>query len=153
MKTALRVSVLILAVGLSSVTVRASSTPFIQGLVSGIELCPQSLCGAAVFTGFFKGRVGFNPWAIGTMTVAVQHGELPFVEDVCTPLGPGGWVLSAGFRKFEGGTTGELCYNGDNTWNIDVTMVITSGGSGTLNFDGTLDHNVFPPTVKGVITQ
>jgi hypothetical protein len=75
------------------------------------------------------------------------------VDGGCTPVGPGAWVLSAGFRKLEGGATGDLCYNGENTWDIDVVMTITSGGAGSLKFHGTLDHNVFPPTVKGTITQ
>ena len=153
MKTALRLSIVILAIAASSVTVRASSWPIISGQVSGIELCPQSLCGAAVFAGVFKGQVGFVPNTVGTIAVAVRHGRLPTVEDACTPIPEGVWALRTLLRKFEGVAAGQLCYNGDNTYHISVGMQITSGGSGPLNFEGTLDHNVFPPTVKGGITQ
>ena len=152
MKSALRLFIVIVAIAVSSVTVRASSWPIISGQVSGIELCPQAWCGVAVFTGVFKGQVGFFP-AIGTIAVAVHHGPLPVVEDACTPIPDGVWTLKTLLRKFEGVAAGELCYNGDNTFRIDVGMQITSGGSGPLHFEGTLDHNVFPPTVKGFITQ
>jgi hypothetical protein len=152
MKSALRLFIVIVAIAVSSVTVRASSWPIISGQVSGIELCPQAWCGVAVFTGVFKGQVGFFP-AIGTIAVAVHHGPLPVVEDACTPIPNGVWTLKTLLRKFEGVAAGELCYNGDNTFRIDVGMQITSGGSGPLHFEGTLDHNVFPPTVKGQIKQ
>jgi hypothetical protein len=153
MKSALRLAVVIVAIAVSSVTVRASSWPIISGQVSGIELCPQLWCGAAVFTGVFKGQVGIIQNTIGTIAVAVHHGQLPVVEDVCTPVPDGAWTLKTLFRKFEGVAAGVLCYNGDNTFDIDVDMQITSGGYGPLHFEGTLNHNVFPPTVKGHITQ
>jgi hypothetical protein len=153
MKTALRLSILIVAIAISSVTVRASSWPIINGRVSGLELCPQAWCGVAVFTGFFKGQVGVISNTLGTIAVAVHHGPLPTVKDACTPIPDGVWALKTLLRKFEGVTAGELCYNGDNTYHIDVDMQITSGGFGPLHFEGTLDHNVFPPTVKGDITQ
>lgn len=154
MKTALRLSVVIVAIAVSSVTVRASSWPIISGQVSGIELCPQSsFCGAAVFAGVFKGQIGFNPNAVGTIGVAVHHGELPVVQNLCTPIPDGVWTIRTLLRKFEGVTAGVLCYNGGNTYHISVGMQITSGGFGPLHFEGTLDHNVFPPTVKGDITQ
>ena len=152
MKPAIRILVII-AIVMTSVTARASA-PVVQGLVSGIELCPQSICGVAVFAGVFKGRIGINPFAIGTIAVAVHHGPLPFIEDVCTPVPDGVWVLSSGLRRIEGGAAGTLCYNGDNTWHISVDLVMTSPGtSGTLNLEGTLDHNKFPPTVQGLIFQ
>lgn len=156
MKSALRLSIVIVAIAISSVTVRASSLsswPVIRGQVSGIELCPQSFCTVAIFTGFFKGQVGFFANTVGTINVAVHHGPLPVVKDACTPIPDGVWALQTLLRKFEGVAAGVLCYNGDNTFRIDVGMQLTSGGVGQLHFDGTLDHNVFPPTVKGDITQ
>jgi hypothetical protein len=154
MKSALRLAIVIVAIAVSSVTVRASSWPIINGLVSGIELCPQAWCGVAVFTGIFKGQVGFIQNTIGTVAVAVHHGPLPVVEHACTPIFRDSvWTLKTLLRKFEGGAVGELCYNGGNTFHIDVDMQITSGGFGPLHFEGTLDHNVFPPTIKGHITQ
>ncbi len=118
MKTALRLSIVIIAIAVSSVTVRASSWPIISGQVSGIELCPQAWCGVAVFTGVFKGQVGFNHNAIGTIAVAVHHGPLPVVEDACTPIPDGVWTIKTLLRKFEGVAVGELCYNGGNTYHI-----------------------------------
>ena len=153
MKAALRVFIVVVAIAISSVTVRASSWPIIAGQVSGIELCPQAWCGVAVFTGLFKGQVGFISNTVGTITVAVHHGPLPVVQDLCTPIPDGVWALQTLLRRFEGVAAGELCYNGGNTYHIDVDMQITSGGLGPLHFEGTLDHNVFPPTVKGQITQ
>jgi hypothetical protein len=153
MKTAFRLSIVIIAIAVSSVTVRASSWPVINGQVSGIELCPQSWCGVAVFSGVFKGQIGFVQNAVGAIGVAVHHGPLPVFEDDCTPIPDGVWAIRTLLRKFEGLAVGELCYNGDNTYHISVGMQITSGGMGPLKFEGTLDHNVFPPTVKGDITQ
>jgi hypothetical protein len=153
MKQALRgiVAAVVIVVGAGSV--RADSIPVIRGQVSGLELCPQSLCGAAVFVGAFKGQVGFFRNTLGTIGVAVNHGPLPEVAGGCTPIPNGVWVMFAGLRRIEGLAAGGLCYNGDNTYSVSVGMLITSGGAGTLQFDGTLDHNVFPPTIQGTIDQ
>jgi hypothetical protein len=35
-----------------------ASRPTIEGEISGVELCPQVVCGAAIFTGTFQGEVG-----------------------------------------------------------------------------------------------
>ena len=153
MKVAVRILVLVTFVVATSITARASSIPVIQGHVFGLELCPQSLCGAAVFTAIFKGRIGFNPFALGTITAALNHGPLPVVEDDCTPISGGDWILLAGFRRIVGTATGELCYNGDNTFHIDVALQLTEGGTGLAHFGGILDHNVFPPTAIGRIVQ
>src|SRR5262245_23948317 len=96
MKTAFRLSILVVAIAISSVTVRASSFgswPVISGQVSGLELCPQSFCTVAVFTGIFKGQVGFFANTAGTISVAVHHGPLPVVKDACTPIPDGVWAL------------------------------------------------------------
>ena len=61
----------------TSVTVRADSLPVIEGAVSGIELCQQLDCGAAVFLGVFKGQVGVNPHAIGAIFAGITHDDLP----------------------------------------------------------------------------
>jgi len=142
----------VLAVG--SIPVQASSVPRIQGRVAGIELCPQSLCGAAVFVGLFRGQVGANPFAIGSMAVAVNHDPLPDVEDEAAITG-GLWQLQLlNGRRFVGAVTGgSLFNNGDNTYHVSVNMLLTSGGTGTLSFEGTLSHNVFPPTINGIISQ
>lgn len=133
--------------------VRADSLPVIAGAVFGVELCPQSLCGTAVFVGVFSGRVGFNPYALGTIGVAVHHGPLPEIAGDCTPIPDGVWELRVGLRRFRGTAAGGLCYNGDNTYGVAVTMELQAGGIGNTTFEGTLDHNVFPPTIVGVIAQ
>jgi len=43
--------------------------------------------------------------------------------------------------------------NGGNTFTVDMTMVLLRGGVGTLQFTGLLNHNVFPPTIIGTISQ
>jgi hypothetical protein len=153
MKLALRTLIVASVIAMATVPVRADSWPVVQGAVSGFELCPQSICTVAVFTGVFKGQFGFIPNALGLVSVAVHHGELPVVKDACTPVQDGRWKLLVGFRRLEGDTAGRLCYNGDNTFHISVRMDVTDGGIGWMRFEGTLDHNVFPPTVKGAITQ
>ena len=53
-----------------------ASDPVIEGRVSGIELCPQFICGNAWFTGIYWGEVGGAP-AVGTWLAAVNHDPLP----------------------------------------------------------------------------
>jgi hypothetical protein len=153
MKRVVRAVVLLSFVIVAAASVRADSTPKIQGVVSGLELCPQAWCGIAIFTGVFQGQVGFNPNAIGLITVGVNHEDLPLITNQCADITDGSWVLRVGLRRFSGSTTGLLCYNGDNTWDVHVTMDFESGGTGSTTFHGTLDHNVFPPTIQGVIVQ
>ena len=136
-----------------SVTLRADSLPFVRGNISGLELCPQSVCGAAIFTGLFAGQVGFNPAALGTMAVAVTHEDLPPPHQTAAITG-GVWQISLIGRTIRGVVTGGSLYNnGDNTFRVVVGMCITGGGLGTLSFSGTLSHAVFPPTIKGRISQ
>jgi len=132
-----------------------ASQPFIQVKTSGIELCPQFICGSAIFTGVLFGRVGFNPFALGTFTVAVKHDDLPdpgFDADIRG----GGFELKVGLRRYSGIVLpfgGTLHANANNTFNVHALLWIQDGGSGLMIYDGVLDHNVFPPTIKGDITQ
>ena len=48
---------------------------------------------------------------------------------------------------------GTILNNGNNTFTIDVTLEVKKGGSGRIDFLGTLDHNAFPPTLEGTLTQ
>jgi hypothetical protein len=153
MKRAIAALVLFGVLAAGAVPVRADSVPVIQGAVSGLELCPQSLCGAAVFVGVFQGQVGFRPNALGLIAVAVQHDPLPVVAGDCASITEGLWDLRVGLRRFAGTTAGELCYNGDNTYAVSVGMQLLFGGTGQAFFTGTLDHNVFPPAITGVIAQ
>ena len=153
MKHSIRSLVLLTVLVIGAGSVQADSTPIIRGGVSGLELCPQSVCGSAIFVGVFSGQVGWNTRALGTVAVAVQHNPLPVGAGECTAITGGEWAMWVGLRKFGGSTTGELCDNGDNTFAVTVNMELESGGTGDTVFHGTLDHNVFPPTIRGVITQ
>jgi hypothetical protein len=132
--------------------VRAISTPVIDARTFGIELCPQSICGAAIFVGILHGQVGANPHAIGTFAVAVNHGPLPVAEGDFTPITGGGFEIKVGFRRLRGAVTeGVIVNNGDNTFTVKAKLEITSGGGGSLVYLGVLDHNVFPPTIAGTL--
>jgi hypothetical protein len=116
-------------------------------------LCPQSICGSAIFVGVFGGRIGANPHTFGTVAVSVTHDPLPAPYQVAAVTG-GLWQLSTLAATY-GGTiaSGTLFNNGNNTYTVTVTMVLLRGGSGSMSFVGILDHRVFPPTIKGLISQ
>jgi hypothetical protein len=141
---------LILTIGLGPV--QAVSTPVIQGQVSGLELCEQAVCGSAIFVAVFAGRVGVNPLALGVIAVAVNHDPLPGPL-ACAAITSGSWDLWAAGRHFHGSVTGTLFNTGQNTYVVRTALTLTSGGTGVLGFQGLLDHNVFPPTIKGLISQ
>ena len=151
----LRKSVAILAtcgILLSAAPARAASIPVINAATYGIELCPQSVCGAAIFTGFLFGQVGSRS-AAGTFVVAVTHEDLPAPFETSAITG-GSFQLQIGLRTIKGVVSGGTLFNnGDNTFTVDATLTILSGGSGTLHYRGLLNHNVFPPTVIGPLTQ
>ena len=154
MKRLLTLPVLVLLLLAGTIPVQASSVPVIRGDVSGLELCPQSICGAAVFTGLFVGQVGVNPFSVGLISVGATHEDLPDPDQFADITG-GVWSLRLlNGRRFTGVVTGgSLFNNGDDTFNVDVDMALVSGGTGTLSFQGVLSHQVFPPTLIGRITQ
>jgi hypothetical protein len=47
--------------------------------VSGIELCPQFICGSAIFSSVFQGSVDDKPTK-GVFSVSVNHDALPGSE-------------------------------------------------------------------------
>ena len=141
---------IVLLVGASSVS--ANSTPVVAGSVQMIELCPQSICGIALFAGIFQGRIGANPHAIGTVVVAVNHDPLPSPGDPCAGV-LGAWQIRTLTRTIGGGAAGTLCATSPLTFDVNVGMLVTKGGSGTLGFSGVLDHTPFPPTLNGDIFQ
>jgi hypothetical protein len=150
----LPVVALLLLLACGSVTLRASSTPVIQGGFSGIELCEQAVCGRAIFTGIFRGQVDANPFALGTVFVAVRHAPLP-APGKSAPIIDGVWSIQLlSGKKFAGAITGgSLFNNGNDTFQVTVDMLLTSNGSGTLSFAGILSHQTFPPTIRGFILQ
>jgi hypothetical protein len=133
---------------------QAASTPVINVSTFGIELCPQSICGAAIFTGFLQGQVGGNNNAVGTFLAALTHDPLP--DPLSTAAITGGiFELRVGLRRIRGVVLpgGTLFNNGNNTFTVDAVLLIMSGGSGTVNYHGLLNHNTFPPTIVGTISQ
>jgi hypothetical protein len=118
-------------------------------------LCPQYICGAAIFAGLFHGQVGPASNTFGIITAALTHEDLPTVEGACVAIKGGLWELRTLTRRISGFVMpgGQLCSNGDNTFSVAVTMVLTSGGIGTLGFQGFLDHNTPIPTWGGTISQ
>jgi hypothetical protein len=138
---------------IGAATARADSIPVVRGYVSGFELCAQSMCGSAIFVSLFNGQVGGNPNALGVVTVAITHEDLPLPDHQALIKG-GLWRIQLLGRTIAGiATGGTLFNNGDGTFAVHVDMQIVSGGLGTLEFDGELSHNVFPPSIRGRITQ
>jgi len=70
-------AVIVLTLGAWARAADAASVPVINVNTFGIELCPQAICGAAIFTGLIQGQVGGNPNALGTFTAAPTHEPLP----------------------------------------------------------------------------
>jgi len=139
---------------LAAQPVWAQSNPTFNVTTYGLELCAQDTCGAAIFAGVLVGKVGGNP-AAGTFVVAVTHDPLPAPGHVAALTG-GSFEFRVGLRRIRGVVeAGGTLYNtGQNTFVVHAPLKITSGGSGSLVYEGLLDHNVFPPTVVGkVVTQ
>jgi hypothetical protein len=132
-----------------------ASIPFINLEALGLELCQQSVCGAAIFVGLLDGTVGGNANALGTFAVAVNHTTLP-----PTPDSPPALVVGGAFdfrfllRRIKGEIVeGLIIRNNDDpdTFSIGALLNITSGGSGTLLALIQLDHTVFPPRVTAEV--
>ena len=152
MRRALVSRLTLVAVLAMSTTVAADSQPRLTGYVSGLELCPQSLCGAAVFAGRFVGLVD-GRLTLGAFWGAINHEPLPAAYETAAIAG-GHWLIWTRRGTYEGVVPlGTITNNGDNTFTVALTMLFTDGGAGTVTFLGRLDHNVFPPTVLGAIAQ
>lgn len=118
----------------------------------GIELCPQSICGSAIFTGILSGEVGGISTSFGSFAVSVTHDDLPVNVGDTSPITGGKFQLRAGFYTFRGVIVGgTLTYIGNNRFS--VSMSLASGTAGPLLFTGILDHNPFPPTIVGRIVS
>ena len=146
MKRAISVLVIGLMLAIGSTTALAATVPLpVTAAASGIELCPQFICGIAIFTGIVQGQIGNNPNAFGTVTVALNHTDLPTAANP-TPaqITKGIWQL----QKYSGTVIGGLItLKEDKLFRVQILMKATDGR--TLYFDGTLDHHPLIPTVKG----
>lgn len=129
-----------------------ASEPAITGHIEGLELCPQSLCGAAFFVGKFAGRVDQRR-ASGGFFVSIDHEPLPDPGQSANITG-GEWTIRANLRLFSGEVlSGTIFNNGDNTFALEAVLQVTFGGSGEIFVRGDLDHNNFPPTINADLSQ
>ncbi len=138
-----------------------ASEPAIEGRVSGIELCPQFICGNALFTGVYRDEVDGVP-ALGTWFAAINHEDLPELGEDPVAINGGSWNLRTwvfrGFfpsrKSFRGDfEAGTLTAQPGNFYQALVPMTVTSGGSGPINLDLLLDENSIPQPVNGTLTQ
>jgi hypothetical protein len=129
-----------------------ASNPVIQGEISGVEICAQFACNAAVFTGTCDCIVD-NRKTPGFFWVSVQHDPLPKAGS-SSAIRDGKWNLTT-LRGSSSGEVihGEIFNKGDNTFEIDVTLSIQKNGNGEVKASGVLDHNEFPPTFEGHLLQ
>ncbi|HWK09028.1 MAG TPA: hypothetical protein VNR64_03190 [Vicinamibacterales bacterium] len=131
--------------------VHAASTTT-DALARGIELCPQSICGSAIFTGILSGTVAGINTRLGSFIVAVQHEDLPVTAGDTAAITSGAFELRAGVRTVRGVITGgQLVSNGDNTFTVFLDLLSNTGQ--VLAFQGVLSHNTFPPTIVGHIVS
>jgi len=149
-RNVLRSGILALAL-LASASVSADSQLSLSGLVSGVELCEQAVCGSAIFVAGFAGEIGDRP-AVGLAVGGIIHEDLP-VAPGCVNLLGGSWSIRTLRRTIAGDVAagGDLCYVDGTKYFVRMGMHITEGGSGDATFTAILDHGPFPPTIKGVI--
>jgi hypothetical protein len=140
-------------VAFSAVRLAADSRPVLTGGAAGIELCPQSICGFALFVGQFEGEVNSRP-ADGGFVALVEHGPLPINPFDTAPITGGDVTITAGKRVFKGDIVGGSITNLNGVqYCVAMAIDLTSGGKGTVHFTGLLDHGPFPPTIAGFVTQ
>ena len=127
-----------------------AAAPTTNAAVLGIELCPQYICGSAIFTGILSGEVAGVQTSLGTFAVSVTHENLPTVPNQQSDITGGTFELRAGTRTVRGVVLGgTLTYLGDNRFAVQMLLATRNGS--TMAFVGTLDHNTFPPMISGQI--
>jgi hypothetical protein len=134
-------------------TIPVAADSLLGGDIQGLELCPQSFCGAAIFVGEFDGHVNGFP-RHGAFLAGITHDpELPDENGETIGITGGAWIIQVPFRTIRGVVTeGILTSNGDDTFTVDMGLLVTSPRSwGAKTFHGTLRHDVFPPTIEGTI--
>ena len=152
MRRAVLSTIVAIVLGFSAITVSADSRPLLRGVAAGIELCPLSICGFALFAGQFQGELNSRP-AKGGFVAAVVHEPLTEIGGIAQIL-DGRWTITAGLRLLRGDVTGGRIINlNDTQFCVSMALEITDGGSGQVFFTGILDHGPFPPTIAGFVTQ
>jgi len=90
----------------SLISGRVASSPAIVGELSGVELCPESVCDAAIFTGTCDCIVN-KRHTVGFFWVAIQHEPLPNPLQSSDIVG-GKWTLTTLNGNFSGKASAEL---------------------------------------------
>lgn len=131
------------------------SSPVIQGGVQGIELCPQFICGFALFTGAFQGQVGGNPNAVGIITAAMIHTALPTAGDPPATITGGKWELRTLTGRIRGNVVGgSITFLPNDLFAIRILLDIQPPtGSGFVGFEGILSHQTLIPRFGGNLVQ
>ena len=132
-----------------------SSNPIIQGGVQGIELCPQFICGFALFNGGFQGQIGGNPNAAGIITAAMTHTELPQAGDPPATITGGKWELRTLTRRIRGNVVGgSITFLPNDLFEIRILLDLQAPtGGGLVGFVGILSHQTLIPTFGGNLVQ
>jgi hypothetical protein len=132
-------------------TAVAESTPLVSGQFSGIELCPQFLCGEAIF--IYHGLFEVDGTATrGFGSIHANHEPLPAAGGDPAAI-EGGWNLWTFQGSFKGSFAGTLVNNGDDTFTATGQLTLTEGGVGAIGVMVVLDHNTFPQTLTGELSQ
>jgi hypothetical protein len=114
-----------------------------------VEICPQFVCGAAIFQGTCDCTVN-NRHTIGFFWVSIQHDPL----SQAAAITGGNWTLTTLSGNFSGRVVdGSITSNGDNTFTVIGTLRLRKGGKGNVFVSGVLDHTEFPPTFEGELVQ
>jgi hypothetical protein len=128
-----------------------AALPPLSGSTFGLELCPQSLCGAAAFVGYFDGDVDGRR-AGGWWAIRALHDALPASGARAAVTG-GRWSLTIGGQRTAGAVLGgTLRNNGDDTFDVTIRLATGDDDREVLTFAGTLSHRAFPPTVVGTLS-
>ena len=144
--------ILAIVLAFGGITLSAESRPSLSGTAAGIELCPQFICGFALFAGQFHGELNSRP-ASGGFVAAIVHDPLPD-QGQLAQINGGQWTITANRRILSGDVLGGTILNLDDTrFCISMALDIDDGGRGVVYFTGLLDHGPFPPTIAGVISQ
>lgn len=153
MSRAVRTTVLTVVLAFCAVGLSADSRPALSGGIEGIELCPQSICGFALFVGGFEGELNSRP-ASGGFVGAITHEQLPPELGGTAAVTGGHFTITANQREIQGEITGGTILNINGTqFCVAMELEITKGGRGTLYSTVLLDHGFFPPIVTGFVSQ
>ena len=141
----------LLAVFLIAAHPVVASNPVIVGEISGVEVCVQIACGAAVFTGTCDCRID-NRASPGFFWVSVQHEPLDPPKP--SAIFDGKWTLTTLRGNFSGKVIeGTIVNIAENVFRVTARLRLRKGGAGDFFVIGDLDHNDLPITFEGDLVQ